>query len=195
MWLLAALWLAMDARHEIDELLDAHLAQSAALLVAQQSSGGDDDEDDEQIDAPVLHRYARHVAFQVWHGGRLVQRSPNAPVTRMSTLTEGFETRALAGADWRLFAAHGAAVDVQVYVAEQVQARADVQGALLRGLLLPLALVLPALALAAWAVVRAALAPLRRLGRQLAERPADSAEPVALPGGPRQPRWRRCSAR
>lgn len=184
LWLLVALWLAIDARHEIDELLDAHLAQSAALLVAQQSSGGDDDEDDEQVDAPVLHRYARHVAFQVWHDGRLVQRSPNAPAAPMSSLTEGFETRALAGADWRLFAAHGAAVDVQVYVAEQVGARADVQGALLRGLLLPLAMLLPALALAAWAVVRTALAPLRRLGRLLAERPADSAEPVALPGGP-----------
>lgn len=184
LWLVVALWLAVDARHEIDELLDAHLAQSAALLVAQQSSsGGDDDEDDEQIDAPTLHRYARHVAFQVWHEGRLVQRSPNAPATPMSTLTEGFETRPLAGTDWRLFAAHGASADVQVYVAEQLKARTDVQGALLRGLVLPLAMILPALALAAWAVVRAALAPLRRLGRLLAERPADSAEPVALPGG------------
>ena len=34
-WLAAAAVTWVDARHELDELLDSHLAQAAALLVAQ----------------------------------------------------------------------------------------------------------------------------------------------------------------
>ncbi|NBW49711.1 MAG: two-component sensor histidine kinase, partial [Betaproteobacteria bacterium] len=36
-WLAAAAWTWVDARHELDELLDSHLTQAAALLVVQQS--------------------------------------------------------------------------------------------------------------------------------------------------------------
>ncbi|MFS2021380.1 two-component sensor histidine kinase, partial [Massilia sp. CT11-108] len=79
---LAALWAATlaltlsDTRHELDELLDAHLAQSASLLLVQDA---DADEDVAAPDAPILHRYAPRVAFQVWRDGRLVLRSANAP--------------------------------------------------------------------------------------------------------------------
>jgi two-component system sensor histidine kinase QseC len=42
-----------DARHELDELLDSHLAQAAALLVVQQAGEVDDDHAN---DAPNRHR-------------------------------------------------------------------------------------------------------------------------------------------
>lgn len=74
----------VDARHELDELLDSHLAQAAALLVVQQAREIDDR--DEPLDAPQLHRYAPRVAFQVWHEGRLAMRSANAPTTPMVAL-------------------------------------------------------------------------------------------------------------
>ena len=76
-WLLATVWTWYDARHELDELLDGHLAQAAALLVVQQAGAPHDD--DHTQDAPQLHRYAPRVAFQVWHEGQLVARSANAP--------------------------------------------------------------------------------------------------------------------
>lgn len=184
LWLAAALWLGLDTRHEIDELLDAHLAQSAALLIAQHAPAGDADEDDLELDAPILHRYGRHVALQVWQDGRLVMRSSNAPLQPMSALSDGFETRQIGESQWRLFAARHPDGKLQVVVGEETASRADVQQALLRGLLIPLALVLPALALVAWGVVRAGLAPLRRLGTLLASRPAESTAPIELPGGP-----------
>lgn len=184
LWLLVALWLGIDTGHEIEELLDAHLAHSAALLVAQQAHPGTGDDDDFQLAPPTLQRQARHVAFQVWHEGRLSARSPNAPLTPMSNLGHGFETRRLGDAEWRLFATHGIEADVQVFVGELVDSRNDVEQALLRSLLLPLALVLPAFVLVAWAVVRVGLAPLRRLGALLAARPATALGPVALAEGP-----------
>ena len=36
-WVATAAYVWLEAQHEVDELLDAHLAQSAALLVVQQS--------------------------------------------------------------------------------------------------------------------------------------------------------------
>ena len=92
-WLVAAASTWLDVRHELDELLDGHLAQAAALLVVQQA-GSDADGDDTLDDAPQLHRYAPRVAFQVWHAGQLVSRSANAPTTPMVT---GSALPALAG--------------------------------------------------------------------------------------------------
>ena len=79
-WLATAVVTWRDVSHELDELLDSHLAQAAALLVVQQA-GESHDDDGHRQEAPLLHRYATQVAFQVWHEGRLVQRSANAPVT------------------------------------------------------------------------------------------------------------------
>ena len=70
-WLVAVVATWVDVRHELDELLDSHLAQAAALLVVQQAGELDDDD---TLDAPPLHRYAPKVAFQVFHEGQLALR-------------------------------------------------------------------------------------------------------------------------
>lgn len=185
-WALAGLWTALDARHELDELLDGHLAQAAALLVVQQMRT--DDDDDHAVDAPALHKYAPKVAFQVWHEGRLALRSSNAPATPMQpegqTLRRGFATVTLDGRPWRVFATQGAEHDVQVYVGEQMSSRAAILRAVLRGLALTLALGLPLLALAAWWAVRSGTAPLRRLGELLSQRRPQALQPVELPHAP-----------
>lgn len=179
-WLGAAVATWLDARHELDELFDSHLAQAAALLVVQQTRSPDDD-DEEPADAPTLHRYAPKVAFQVWHEGTLVLRSANAPATPMSRHGQGFETQQLDGTAWRVFATRGAKHDVLVYVGERSDSRDRILWAVMRGLLWPLAIALPVLALAGWWAVRQGLAPLRRLGDALSRRSAAALEPVILP--------------
>lgn len=184
---LAALWAATLAltlsgtRHELDELLDAHLAQSASLLLVQDADG---DADVETPEAPVLDRYAPRVAFQVWRDGRLVLRSANAPVTPFGPAArrDGFSFVADAGTRWRVFAAYDTARRRQVYVGERRDARDEILGAVLRGVTWPLAMALPVLGLATWWTVRRGLAPLRRLGRALAARRPDSLDPVPLEG-------------
>jgi two-component system, OmpR family, sensor histidine kinase QseC len=188
----AAVWLAsaamtwFDVRHELGELLDSHLAQAAALLVVQQAREVDDGE--HAIDAPTLHRYAPKVAFQVFHQGRLALRSANAPVLPMIASGEhprtGFETVQIGGVTWRVFATRGGERDVQVYVGEQVDSRASILWAVLRSMLWPMLVALPLLALAAWWAVFRGVAPLRRLGRTLAEREPQTLLPVHLDGAP-----------
>ena len=176
-WLGAASMTWLGARHELDELLDGHLAQAAALLVVQQSHT----EGDEVADAPTLHKYAPKVMFQVFHEGQLVLRSANAALTPMATQTRGFATVQLAdGASWRIFATRGAESDVQVFVGEQTASRRSILWAVLRGVLLPLLLTLPLLALAGWWAVRQGLAPLRHLSQLLGQRQAHALVPVVL---------------
>lgn len=176
-WLGAATMTWFDARHELDELLDGHLAQAAALLVVQQSHT----DGDEVADAPTLHKYAPKVMFQVFHEGQLVLRSANAALTPMATQTRGFSTvRLNGGATWRVFATRGAESDVQVFVGEQTASRNSILWAVLRGVLLPLLFALPLLALAGWWAVRQGLAPLRQLSHLLGQRRAQALEPVVL---------------
>lgn len=223
-WLAAAAATWLDMRHELDEMLDSHLAQAAALLVVQ--TAGDIGEDARTPDAPQLHRYGPRVAFQVWHEGRLARRSANAPDAPMVTAAAlasarperddhhshdqddkarrsdhkdpdhaerrpapagvglGFHTARFNGADWRVFVARGAEQDVRVYVGEQQDTRDDILLALVRGMLWPMALALPLLALAIWWAVRRGTVPLRLLGRTLAARDPQALAPVLVPGAP-----------
>ncbi|MCC7547423.1 MAG: sensor histidine kinase N-terminal domain-containing protein [Burkholderiales bacterium] len=173
-----------DARHEIDELLDGHLAQAASLLIAQVMS------DIEEIDlehAPLLHKDARKVAFQVWdrHGG-LRLHSMNAPNEALGRGTEGLAERTVEGRRWRVFSAWDPSREYLVQVGE----RADVRDALARdmigALLSPLLIALPVLALAIWFAIRTALRPLSALARAVGQRRPEHLAPLPEAGAPRE---------
>lgn len=185
-WLGAAALTWVDVRHELDELLDGHLAQAAAILVVQQAQ--EMDGDGPGVDAPSLHRYAPKVAFQIFHDGRLTLRSANAPTSAMRGARQGFragfETVQVNGATWRVFAAYGAERDVQVYVGEETASRASILWAVLRATLLPMALALPLLALALWWAVDRSVRPIRRFGRALARRQPDAQTPLTMRDAP-----------
>jgi two-component system sensor histidine kinase QseC len=185
-WGATAVTTGLDVRHELDELLDSHLAQAAALLVVQQQ--GEALEEAHDVDAPLLHRYAAKVAFQVFHEGRLSLRSAQAPAAPLSgaglNVPDGFRTVSLDGAAWRVFATHGAERDVRVFVGERLETRDDILWAVLRGTLGPLLLALPLLGLALWWAVRRGLLPLHQLGRALAQRHPQALAPLQLPGAP-----------
>jgi two-component system sensor histidine kinase QseC len=184
-WLCAAIFTWLDASDELDELLDGHLAQSAALLVAQQTGHGREDatghgQVDDAHDEPQ-HKYAPRVAFQVFHEGTLTLRSANAGDVPLSHKTRGFETVHLNdGTEWRVFATHGSEGDVQVFVGEQTSSRRSILWAVLQGVLTPLLYALPLLAVVGWLAVRQGLAPLRHLSRALSQRQPQSIEPLTL---------------
>ena len=179
-WLAASAFSWWEARHELDELLDGHLAQAASLLVVQRGRGShEDDDDDERVDAPMLHRYGPKVAFQVWHEGRLTQRSSNAPTEPMAQTQRGFATVTMNGEPWRVFATRGAKRDIHVYVGEQIDSRDSILQGMLRGLLAPLLVALPLMALLLWWAVRRGLLPLHRIGQAIAQREPQALQPIA----------------
>ena len=181
-WLGAALITWRDAQHEIDELLDGHLAQAAALLLVQAQGDHDD-----VYDAPILHKYAPNVVFQVFVEGQLITRSSNVGLEPLTAGTEGFFTVPRAGGElWRVVATHDAPHDVTVLVGEKVASRQSILWAVMRSLLGPLLLALPLFALGLWWSVRQGLAPIRALRSVLEQRPPHAAEPIPLQGMPRE---------
>jgi two-component system sensor histidine kinase QseC len=169
-----------QARHELDELLDAHLTQAAALLVVQHSARLPHD-DDAVLDAPSLHRYASRAVFQVFHEGRLALRSSQAPPTPLvDGRAPGFHTVQRGGTPWRVFVTRGATADVTVIVGERVSARGEILSGMLGPLLGLGAAALALMLLLAVAVLRWGLAPLNRLRERLAHREAGLLDP--LPG-------------
>jgi len=182
-WLATAVYAYVDARREVNELLDAHLAQSASLIVAQL---GHDFEEIELEHAPALDKSNRRVAFQVWEDGRTLRlHSANAPSVRLSSNEEGFSAVRIDGRGWRVFSAWDARHRFLVQVGERDETRREIATGVARNLLVPLALALPLLALFAWLSIRGGLAPLRSLGRQVQERRPSNLSPLAaedIPG-------------
>lgn len=174
-WMCAMLVTWLDAREELDELLDAHLSQSAALLVVQA-----DGDDDDVGDAPVMHKYTSHVAFQVYLNGILVTRSTNAGREPMSAVEEGFSTVRLGNETWRVFGIFAPGRNVQVFVGEMMESRQSILWAILRSMLWPLVVGLPLLALVGWWAVHKGLLPVRQVSDAISRRSPSALEPVHL---------------
>ncbi len=167
-WLATAVFSYFDAVHELDELLDAHLAQSAAMLVAQ---AGHEVEEIDTEHTPLLHRRATRAAFQIWENGKALRlHSAGIPPVRMSARDEGYSDALIEGKRWRVFGAWDDERRYLVQVGERHEARRDIALSIVKNLLLPLLFALPVLGLLVWLNVARALRPLAALGRQVAER-------------------------
>ncbi|NMM82139.1 hypothetical protein B2J86_14590 [Acidovorax sp. SRB_14] len=181
-WASAAALTWHEAEDEVGELLDAHLAQTAALLRLQPLDALDDDQLNE---ASELDKHQHHVVFQLWHEDQLLARSKNAPEEPLTARRKrGFADSEVAGHAWRVFVTPGRESDVRILVGEQQAVRQDIVLASVKGMLKPLAWALPLLALGIWWVVRGLVRPLRQLGGAVAQRQPQSLAPLPTAGVP-----------
>ena len=185
-WVVTAAYVWFEAQHEVDELLDAHLAKSAALLVVQQNVTPEYDEPTIE-EPPTLHKYAHRVAYQVFDGDRLLIHSPNVGHTPIAQHTQGFQTLTLGDGNlWRIFATRGSNRGTQIYVAERMDSRDEILRAMMFGFLPPLTIALPLLLIGLWWNVRSALQPLQRLRQALIKRDAQTLAPISVPDTPQE---------
>ncbi len=175
-WLLVLVMTWFKTEHELSELLDGHLAQTAAVLAVQT----DDEHDDDFTTTATLHKYQPRVAFQIWHENVLMARSSEAPMVPLAPLgISGISDQWQGQKYWRVFAAPGREDDVWVVVAELHSARDDVLMAGLESAIVPMLLALPVLALLIWGTIFKSLAPLRQLSQSVARRHADARQPLS----------------
>lgn len=181
-WLVAVVATWIDTRHELNELMDGHLAQVASFFAMQSLDALDGDD---FPPAPLLHKNQPRVAFQVWHEGRLVVRSVNAPQLPLGDrVARRTQLREVQGQVWRVLGTMGKEEDVVIYIGEHESARRDVLMASLRGVLWPFALALPLLALGVWWAVSGSMRPLRELGAVVAVRHPGALDPMPLDAAP-----------
>jgi two-component system, OmpR family, sensor kinase len=175
-WCATAGYSYFDAQHEVNRLLDAHLAQAASLIVAQT---GHEVEEIDLEHAPRLDKRGQRVAFQIWErGSRLRLHSANAPQERLSSRTEGFSDASIDGRHWRVFSAWDSHREFLVQVGERTEARQEIAAGIATNVLAPLLIALPLLGLFAWLGIAAALRPLPALGRAVEERRPDNLTPL-----------------
>lgn len=182
-WAGIVMYSYFDIRHESEELLDAHLAQSASLIIAQ----AEQDLEEIEVEHAPQFKEGHRVAFQLWERGeRLRLHSRNAPNTRFSAKTSGFSDVVIEGTAWRVFSAWTRGHGHLIQVAERESSRRDITRAMTLNLLMPLLAMLPLLGLLVWLAVAQALRPLARLGREVARRDPANLEPLVAPGSPRE---------
>lgn len=188
LWLVAAGLTWRAAEHEAAEIFDGHLTQAASMLIAQTALEIEEPEElEDEGHAPLTHRYARKVAFQVWEKGRtLLVHSPNAPSERLGAVEEGFSDSRIDGKDWRVFSAWNGERKLLVQVGERAESRQDLAEEIAFGLLTPLFWGLPLLALLVWWAVAQALRPLAELGEEIAHRSADRLDPLPVDAVPNE---------
>jgi two-component system sensor histidine kinase QseC len=181
-WLATGLLSYRDARREIDALLDAHLAQAAALLGAQASHDLEEIETEHEAEP---HRYARQVAFQVWERGRTLRvHSANAPDQRLSAQAEGFSDVEIDGRRWRVFSTWADRRRVLIQVGEERAGRERLAAAIAANFLMPMVLALPVLGVLVWLAVRWGTRPLATLRAQVLQRDPDNLAPVDVADPP-----------
>lgn len=165
--LAASAW--RGALREADALFDYHLQQIAHSLRAGVPLGmpGDGAADPQDFDLHV----------QIWGpDGVQIYRSARSVLPPRAVL--GFSDVAVQGRQYRVYSVQTPAQTVQI--AQDMSARRERASALALRATLPMALVAPLLMLAVAWVIGRSLAPVERMRRQVARRPADDLSP--LPG-------------
>jgi two-component system sensor histidine kinase QseC len=183
-WLATAAFTYFDARKEIGEMLDAHLAQSAGLIAAQLEH---ELEDEYEAKVPRQYKHERKIAFQVWdRKGRLLLRSASAPEIQLQSQSEGYGDAVIDGKRWRIFSRWDESRHYLVQVGERYELRDELAQSVASHLLYPLAVALPALALLIWLGVGAGLAPLGGVTREVARRAPDNLAHLDEASAPRE---------
>ena len=195
-----------DARHEIEELFDAQLAQSARLvqgLVMREMEPSARHALQTALDAAVNarrnqgvpgHAYETKLGFQVYTAdGSSVLQSAGAPngalqqlagaaasASPFSRLTGGFHDVQLDGHSWRLFLLHDPEDELWILVSERDDVRGELVAKIARRSLLPDLIGLPLLALLIWLAVGWGLRPLAHMAQLLKNRDPDNLAPLLL---------------
>ena len=181
-WGVAAALAWHETDEEVSDLLDAHLAQTAALLRLQPL---DELDEDRLNEAPELDKHQPRVVFQLWHEDQLLARSASAPQEPLTQRRKrGFADSQVDGKAWRVFVTQGRESDVRIVVGELQSVRREIVLASLISILKPMAWALPLLALGIWWAVRGSVQPLGRLGNAVAARQPQSLESLSTAGVP-----------
>ncbi|MGD8591721.1 MAG: ATP-binding protein [Gammaproteobacteria bacterium] len=178
-----------DTRHEIQELFDAQLAQSARVLLElsahelyeQLAYAAQQGEDISEHIATQIHKYQQEIDFQIWvANGLLAVRSENAPSNPFVNVDEQFSDRIFNDKRWRVYSISNDDGTIRVQVGQHYDERDLLSNSISTRLITSFAIMLPLLALLILASVRQAMAPLKKITDQIENRQIDNLQPISL---------------
>ena len=168
-WIVVAGFAFTKAEHEIEEVFDAELSQSAQVLVGiiiprlgqwDQTLSLDDD--------LVGHIYETKISFQVWRDSGLLIKSATAPDLPLARV-EGYSDQVIDGRKWRVFTRFDSRTSSKIHVAELYEIRNELVEYIALGVIAPMFFALPILALLFWVAITHGLAPLSKAARDVSK--------------------------
>ncbi len=200
-WLFSAWLNYRDTHHEIDELFDAQMAQTARTLL---SVAGHELEElsesrrfvgnthihfsgDNRFTA-AGHEYEHKMGYQIWQepGHTLMMRSFNAPDKPLNTLRNGYSTEVFDGEKWRVFSLTDKEDGFMVKIGEALAIRDELTDAVALRIGLPMVFLLPLMAFLILLGINRTLRPLNNLAQNVSRRSPNSLETVDDRDAPRE---------
>lgn len=186
-WLAVAGFTYYQATHEIEEVFDAQLAQTAGMIaeIMLDRLPQKGQETSELAKAVYGHKYERKVSFQIWEGNKLLLHSQSAPHERLSSQM-GFSDRPIGKTTWRVFGMRHESNNYTVYSAEDYEVRNEMISFIAQGALFPLLWALPLLGVFIWLGIGQGLLPLKRVASEVSERTPQQLTPINSEGVPQE---------
>ncbi|UHD17040.1 ATP-binding protein [Thiocapsa bogorovii] len=177
-WIAVALIAWNRSGHEVGELMDAQLAQTAHVL-RQITLAGDlpTIAGTPQTLSPIGHPYESMISFQLWRDGVLIGSFGAAPPEPLA-VQPGFSDQTIGTTRWRVFGLPTGRSGEIVYVAQNHGIRQELSEYLTLHALQPILWSLPLTVLLIWLAVTDGLRPLSRLAYAIRQRSADQLAPL-----------------
>ena len=193
-----------DAQHEVQELFDAQLAQSARVLqvlllpellqhnpqraqsLLHLSKNFPMVIDSEKETSPYGHEYERKLAFQVWDKDKtLVLKSASAPqeplsVAGLQATNRGYSDEFVQNSLWRVFKLWDTQDRYLIQVAERYDVREELTNDISNRLIAPAIIALPVLGVMIWIGVGRGLAPVQHVAEEVTRRDPHNLQPMQV---------------
>ncbi|UPQ82687.1 ATP-binding protein [Pseudomonas knackmussii] len=187
LWALAATWMLFDVRNQLMQSLDQRLAASARMVAGllvqlpqpQLGEGGITRLSAEQLG--IENGLACQISSL---RGEILARSHAAPDSTLDAQRTGFHDQMIGDTAWRSFTfiQNG----MRITTADRLDERSALQRSVLLAAALPVLVALLGSLIVLWIGIGNGLAPLRRIRTALAQRSADSVEPLHIERLPRE---------
>jgi two-component system sensor histidine kinase QseC len=173
--------------HEVEEVFDAELAQTARMISQFTLSNIDSRGTEEAISVDsqnVGHRYEKHISYQVWFRNALVLRSESAPDDIHMSDVSGYSDVSINNQPWRVFALYPENSPYRIYTAEDYKARNELAFEIIVESLEVYFWSIPVLAILIYLTLSKGLVPLQRISEDLGLRDVHELKPIELEQAP-----------
>jgi len=174
---LPAILVYYNTLHEVDELFDASLVQTAKVLNGLISREAVNQNRQHLINSLLAkdsklvlnkhHPYEKKLYFQVWDANGLVVKSSQAPDIAFGHMEEGFHVIEAGGHTWLSFAIFSEHDDWWLVVGERHDIRSELVFDIVKSHVLPITIFIPLLLLIVSYVLRRGFSPLNQVRKEI----------------------------
>lgn len=173
-----------SARHEVDEIYDAQLANLAKTLMGlMEHEALEGDTSTGAIMArfrEASHEYEKYTAIRIWNGDQLFFYTKSAQTFGPKHVIAGFSNKMIERNQWRFFVLPDDNLNFTVEVAEDYAVRQDLIGKIIQTMFIPFAALLLLLPFLLWLGLRYGLKPLLVISGMVGQRSPDDLSPIPL---------------